>query len=71
MSTATKKLDLSSVDHSTAMRELEDKVKGEISELLLLMKSGILSVEEKARLKERLDKAILQLEISHKECCKK
>lgn len=40
----------------------EAKVRGEVSELYLLLKSGKLSDEEKARVKARLDEMIASLE---------
>jgi hypothetical protein len=55
-----------------AAQEAEDHTRSEISELFLLLKSGLLSVEEKLRLKARLDQLILATEVKHQQhCCGK
>lgn len=69
MSAATKKMAVPKVDRSTQIRELEDQTKGEVTELLLLLKSGALSDQEKASIEDRLKQMILGIEIEQKRAC--
>lgn len=55
-----------------AASQAEDHTRSEISELFLLLKSGVLSNEEMVRLRGRLDQLILATEIKHQQhCCGK
>lgn len=69
MASAVRKLSTS--EHSTNMRTLEDKAKSDISELYLLLKGGDLSDEERAALEDKIKKMILAIELEQKKaCCK-
>ena len=58
--------------NAKAASQAEDHTRSEISEMLLLLKSGLLSNEDLRRFKARLDQLIMATEVKHQQhCCGK